>query len=868
VLPTLKIVDSVMYGHSDENLHSILGISEKGGDPLKLGLTECEARTRLERDGPNRLPDRDAQDTLQIVWYVLREPVFLLLLVSGFLYFLIGEFFDAFVLTIFVVLSAAISVIQQKRADRVLQKLRDLSAPRATVIRDQSERRLSAHELVRGDLIVLREGDRVPADAVILEANELQLDESLLTGESMPVLKRVSQDSEIGRIFLGSLIVRGYGYAQVIATGSSTEFGKIGRSISGLTVRSDKLTRDIRRLVTIFTIGAIGVSLVVGFAHFQWSEAPIPAALAGISAAMGLIPEEFAVVLTAFMAMGAWRLTRYGVLTRQGRAIEVLGSATVLCVDKTGTLTLNEMQVGAISIDGHSVVLPLECDPISAASFLRKAMMGCNSGSSDPTEKAIETLFRHYSQSGLTVSPLSLVKTYGLRPNFFAMTNIWRVSPDQGSIAVMKGAPEVVLRCCDLSESEHDRIMKTVNQMAAAGQRVLAIAIGDISATELPLDQSALRLTFCGLLGFTDALRPSVPKAVERCLGAGIRVVMITGDYPETAIAIARQAGLLDTGADPSECLITGPQLDALSAQMLSERISRVLVFARINPIQKLRIVQTLQQSGEVVCMTGDGVNDAPALKAADIGVAMGVRGTDVAREAASLVLIKEDFGAIVEAVARGRQIFDNLRKAVGFIISIHIPIAGLAVIPVLLGLPQLFYPVHIAFMEMIIDPAGSFIYESEPADPAVMKRPPRPRREFIFPMHLMIKSLIQGILVLGVTLGAYFLLRTFELSENNVRGLLFVGLVSAGLAIVAINMDSPLGRQGDNRRLNPAFLVITTASLAILGLIFSIPVMRDIFNFGAPPLPWFLGALGLGVFNFGLLLASKNIFNRGKYAR
>ena len=867
MLPTLKIVDPVMYGDSDGNLHSVLGNSTKGDQPLKLGLTELEAQTRLARDGPNRLPDRDAQNTLQIAWCVLREPVFLLLLISGFLYFLIGEFFDAFVLAIFVVLSAAISVIQQKRADRVLQKLRDLSSPRATVIRDHSERRLSAHELVRGDLIVLREGDRVPADAVILEANELQIDESLLTGESMPVVKRVSQDSEAGRIFLGSLIVRGSGYAQVTATGSSTEFGKIGRSISGLTVRSDKLTRDFRRLVTIFTIGAIAVSLVVGLAHFQWSDAPIPAALAGISAAMGLIPEEFAVVLTAFMAMGAWRLTRYGVLTRQGRAIEVLGSATVLCVDKTGTLTLNEMQVGTFSIDGRSLVLPLECDPISAEGFLRQAMMGCNPSPSDPTEKAIETLFRHYNPSWTAIGSLSLVKTYGLRSDFFAMTNIWQARPKQGAIAVMKGAPEVVLRCCDLSESEHVQIMKTVNQMAAAGQRVLAIANGDISATELSLDQSALRLKFVGLLGFTDSLRPSVPQAIERCLSAGIRVVMITGDYPETAIAIAQQAGLLDKGADLSECLITGPQLDALSAQVLSEKISRVLIFARINPIQKLRIVQTLQQSGEVVGMTGDGVNDAPALKAADIGVAMGVRGTDVAREAASLVLIKEDFGAIVEAVARGRQIFDNLRKAVGFIISIHIPIAGLAVIPVLLGLPQLFYPVHIAFMEMIIDPAGSFIYESEPADPAVMKRPPRPRKEFVFPVYLMIKSLIQGILVLGVTLCAYFLLQTLEISENNTRGLLFVGLVSSGLAIVAINMDSPLGRKGNNGRLNPAFLVIAAASLAILGLIFSVPIMRDIFNFGALPLTWFLGALGFGVFNFGLLLASNKVFNIGKYA-
>ena len=547
-------------------------------------------------------------------------------------------------------------------------------------------------------------------------------------------------------------------------------------------------------------------------------------------------------------------------LTRQSSAIETLGSATVLCTDKTGTLTLNEMRVAAISPDGNGVVSTAEIDPASVLEFLTHAVLACESHPLDPMEKAIHALYQRHYGSRPQVESDAMVRAYGLSPEFSAMTNIWQGSADGRHAAVMKGAPEVVLQCCGLAPSRVAQILKTASAMADRGLRVLAVAARDVVASELPDHQRDLALDFVGLIGLADPLRPSVPEAVAQCKSAGIRVVMITGDYPATAVAIAQQAGILSPQDDPHRVLMTGEQLDQMPDDALALCIQQILVFARIKPVQKLRIVQMLQRAGEVVGMTGDGVNDAPALKAADIGIAMGVRGTDVAREAAVLVLLKEDFGAIVQAIARGRQIYANLRKAVGFIVSIHIPIAGLAVFPVLLGLPSVFFPVHIAFMEMVIDPAGSFVYESEVADADAMQRPPRSRQEFIYPLPLMVKSVAQGILVLATTMAGYFAARALHTDETVIRGLVFIGLVSSGLAIITINMHRRHGLQIFGEETNSAFLLIVAATLIILGLLFLVPALREVFHFGPLPPSWFMAALGFGLLNYGLLRLSERI--------
>lgn len=841
-------------------LHGQSGNQTDRMSSLPGGLSESEAAARLARDGPNLLPQAGGRSILRIALSVLREPVFQLLLAAGLLYFFLGEFADALVLSVFVLLSAAISIVQQKRADRVMEGLRNLSAPRAIVIRDGVERRLPARELVCGDLIVVIEGDRVAADAVVLEARDLQVDESLLTGESVPVEKSPAHDTESGRVFLGTLIVRGRGLAQVVATGSVTEFGKIGLSVQGIEDRPGRLLLDFRRLVKFFTLSAIVVSVLVFLFYLRSTSDWVAAALSGITAAMGLIPEEFAVVLTAFMAMGAWRLSRHQVLTRQSSAIETLGAATVLCTDKTGTLTLNEMRVAAISPDGDGIISTSEIDPSSAAAFIRHAVLACEPNPMDPMEKAIHALYQHHYGSMPQVDSDAMIKAYGLSPEFSAMTNIWPGLADGLHAAVMKGAPEVVLQCCRPPAQRVAQILQTASAMADRGLRVLAVAARDVSVQDLPDHQRDLALDFVGLVGLADPLRPSVPEAVAQCRAAGIRVVMITGDYPATAVAIGQQAGILSPQDDPARALITGEQLDQMPDDALAKRIQQILVFARIKPVQKLKIVQMLQQAGEVVGMTGDGVNDAPALKAADIGIAMGVRGTDVAREAAVLVLLQEDFGAIVKAIARGRQIYANLRKAVGFIVSIHIPIAGLAVVPVLLGLPPVFFPVHIAFMEMVIDPAGSFVYESEVADADSMRRPPRSRQEFIYPLPLMAKSVVQGGLVLATTLAGYFVARTLQTEETVIRGLVFIGLVSSGLAIIAINMHRRHGLQILGQETNTAFMLIAAATLLILAMLFLVPTLRELFHFGPLPLMWFMAAIGFGLLNYGLLRITERI--------
>ncbi len=849
-----------MYGELIAQLHGQGGNQANSVSGLSGGLSESEAAARLARDGPNLLPQAGARSIMRIAVSVLREPVFQLLLAAGVLYFFLGEFADALVLSVFVLLSAAISIVQQKRADRVMEGLRNLSAPRAIVIREGVQRRLPARELVCGDLIVLIEGDRVPADAVVLEARGLQVDESLLTGESVPVEKSAAQETESGRVFLGTLIVRGRGLAQVVATGVTTEFGRIGLSVQSIEDRPGRLSLDIRRLVKFFTLSAILVSVLVFLFYLRSTNDWVAAALSGITAAMGLIPEEFAVVLTAFMAMGAWRLSRHQVLTRQSSAIETLGAATVLCTDKTGTLTLNEMRVAAISPDGDEIISTAKIDPASVAAFMRQAVLACESNPMDPMEKAIHALYQHHYGSLPQAQSDAMVRAYGLSPEFSAMTNIWQGATDGQHAAVMKGAPEVVLQCCRLPPGRAAKILQTASAMADQGLRVLAVAARDVSAVDLPDHQRDLALNFVGLVGLADPLRSSVPEAVAQCRTAGIRVVMITGDYPATAAAIAQQAGILSPQDDPARILMTGEQLDQMSDDAFAQRIQQILVFARIKPVQKLRIVQTLQRAGEVVGMTGDGVNDAPALKAADIGIAMGVRGTDVAREAAVLVLLQEDFGAIVKAIARGRQIYANLRKAVGFIVSIHIPIAGLAVVPVLLGLPPVFFPVHIAFMEMVIDPAGSFVYESEMADTDSMRRPPRSRQEFIYPLPMMAKSVAQGTLVLAVTLAGYFVARALHTDETVIRGLVFIGLVSSGLAIISLNMHRRHGLQILGQETNIAFMLITAATLLILGLLFMVPMLRELFHFGPLPLPWFMAALGFGLLNYGLLRLTERI--------
>ncbi len=615
------------------------------------GISEELAQNRLKSEGYNELPQPDRRTPLRIVIEVIREPMLMLLLASGIIYMFLGDTTDALILVALATMSVAITVVQESRTERVLEALRDLTSPRALVIRDGERKRIAGREVARGDIIVLGEGDRVPADAVLFQAHDLQADESLLTGESVPVRKVANYRFDPSRlqrpggddlpfVYSGSLIVRGTGISEVTAIGAASEIGKIGHSLSNLEIAPPRLQRQTRKLVQAFAIfgGVVCVVAVLlyGFMRGDWLEG----VLAGIALGMSLLPEEFPVVLTVFMAVGAWRISRERVLTRRAAAIETLGAATVLCTDKTGTLTENRMSIAELRLKNGKIFYPGKAAGKKIPKdFQQLAEFGLLASAQAP----VDPMDRAFHELGLKGQRLKLVHAYGLRTGLLAMSQVWqKAEGGKHFIVATKGAPEAIADLCHLSVTEHKALIAALDAMAAEGLRVLGVARATFEGSKWPASQRDFKFKFVGLVGLADPIRPSVPAAVKECQTAGIKVIMITGDYPATARAIARQAGL-----DPED-VITGDNLKAMSDAELATRVRSATVFARIMPEQKLRIVNALKSIGEVVAMTGDGVNDAPSLKAAHIGVAMGGRGTDVAREASSIVLLDDDFGSIV----------------------------------------------------------------------------------------------------------------------------------------------------------------------------------------------------------------------------
>jgi Ca2+-transporting ATPase len=805
---------------------------------------------------------------------VVREPMLALLIAGGGIYLALGELRDALILVAFAGMSVVITVVQETRTERVLEALRDLSSPRALVIRESRRGRIAGREVVRGDLIVLGEGDRVPADARLLESRDVQVDESLLTGESMPVGKVATVGPVIGPsrpggdglpfVYSGSLVVRGSGVGEVIATGPRSEIGRIGQSLHELKSEPPRLRAETRRLVRLSALGGGIVSIVAVVLYAMFRGGWLDAVLAGITIGMSMLPEEFPVVLAVFMAMGAWRISRARVLTRRAAAIEALGSATVLCTDKTGTLTENRMVVAELRT-GDGGVLRLYEPKISLADGFRNlALYGFLASEPepfDPMEKAFHELARErVAIAGvLPQDGWKLLRTYGLRPELLAVTQVWQpVGEGAPLVVATKGAPETIASLCRLGSEDIAVIKQLVDDMAASGLRVLGVARASHVPMDLPGSPEAFPFEFLGLVGLADPLRPSVPAAIAECRSAGVRVVMITGDHPATAIAIARHAGL-----DAREVL-SGRELEGLNDIELASRLRSVSVFARIMPEQKLRIVQALKAEGQIVAMTGDGVNDAPSLKAAHIGVAMGARGTDVAREASSIVLLDDDFGSIVKAIRLGRRIYDNLRKAMGFIVAVHVPIAGLALLPLAFGLPVIFNPIHIAFLEMIIDPVCSLVFEAETEERDVMDRPPRSPSEPLFSWRLIGWSLLQGALAFAAVTAIFLFALGNGLSENEARALAFFSLVSVIIGLILVNRSFSASLIAALRRPNPALGWILLVVAVIMAASLLVPYLRELFHFGPLHRDDLALALGAGVTVFILLELMKSLWRTG----
>jgi Ca2+-transporting ATPase len=803
------------------------------------GLSSAEARVRLEQEGYNELPSTRQRSTFAIAVEVAREPMFLLLIVSVAIYLGLGDLREALVLSLSLFVIFGITIFQERKTERALEALRDLSSPRALVIRDGEQQRIAGREVARGDILILTEGDRVPADAVLLACNDLMVDESLLTGESVPVRKVVLNHmqkitrpggDDLPFVYSGTMLVQGRGVARVLATGVNTEIGKIGKALQAL--EPDETFLQKRSAIMIRTFAAVGLSLCVvvivlyGATRGNW----MGGFLAGIALAMSLLPEEIPVVLTVFLAIGAWRMSQRRVLTRRMPAIEALGSATVLCVDKTGTLTLNRMSVSRLYAGGefydvegiHDRLLPQRVHELILFSILAS-----EPDPYDPMEKAFKELGDHYLTSLENGKDWRLVHEYSLSPELLALSHVWKTPDSDEYIIATKGAPEAVWDLCHFDSHQREQLSQQVDTMARDGLRVLAVAKARFGKAAWPTSQHEFDFDFLGLIALADPVRPSVPAALKECYGAGIKVVMITGDYPSTAQAIARKAGLnAGTG------IVTGLDIQELRAAELRRLIPKTNIFARVLPEQKLNLVEAFKANGDIVAMTGDGVNDAPALKAAHIGIAMGGRGTDVAREAASLVLLDDDFATIVEAIRSGRRIFDNIQKAMGFIFSIHVPIAGLAVLPLLLDWPLVLTPVHIVFLELIIDPACSIAFEAEPAEANVMERPPRNPNAPLFGMGQIVFSLFEGF----VGLMAVLLVFGFSLyrgyGEAEVRTLTFATLVLGMLGLIFVNRSRSQNLWRVLRLPNRAVWWVAGGALTFLAAVIYIPQARAVFRF------------------------------------
>ncbi|MBX3511282.1 MAG: cation-translocating P-type ATPase [Hyphomonadaceae bacterium] len=809
------------------------------------GLSEAEAQEALAQWGANALPAPRSRGLARIAAEALREPMFLLLLAAAGLYLFVGDLGEGVFLLLGACAAIALVVAQEARSERALVALRDLAQPQARVIRDGAPRKVAARDVAPNDLMLVGEGDRICADAVLIAGDVLSVDESSLTGESAPVAKRLARAGEAFAdapapthevsplLFSGTLVVRGQGVARVTQTGVRSALGRIGRSLAEIDQQPTPLQQTAARLVGLLGLFALMFCALVVLAFGVFRDDWVAGALAGITTAIALVPEEFPMVLAVFLALGAWRLATHRILVRRSAVIETLGGTTVLCVDKTGTLTQNHMRLVRVwAKEGVESIGPSL--GAAARAVVANAVLASSVRPIDPMDRGIHEAARTL---GLPAADGVVERSWPLRPESMAVIQLWR--DGEATIAAAKGAPEALFRLCRLDDAATTRLHAAIEAFANDGLRVLGVASWR-GATPFPDAPEEAVFEFDGLIAFMDPLREDVPRALEEAQGAGIQVIMITGDHPATALAIARAAGI-EAGAG----VTTGAALAELPFPTLRQHMNHGRIFARIAPDQKLLIVEALRANGEVVAMTGDGVNDAPALEAAHVGIAMGRKGTDVAREAADLVLLDDGFASIVGGVRMGRRIFANLRKALIYVTAIHVPIAGLALLPILFGLPQLLFPMHVMLLELAIDPMCAIAFEGERSSRDAMKRPPRQRDEALFGARQLASAALQGGVILAGVLALY-VYALAQLSAEQARGAAFIALVAANLTLALVDAAGQEGRLLDGAR--RVYWIIAGALTVVLVMVFASPWLAAIFHMAAPNSEYLLMALSLGV--------------------
>jgi Ca2+-transporting ATPase len=755
------------------------------------GLTSEEAEKLQEKYGKNELVKKKEENFFYKIIHVLSEPMFLLLLVAAVIYFILGEPRDGIIMLVFVVGIISIDVVQEWKTDKTLNALKDLSAPRIKVIRDGIEVIIASSDLVPGDVMIISEGVKIPADGEIIKASDLCMDESTLTGEAENVWKVTIYDAEPSAAYwrkdycyAGTLVTQGSAYILVDKTGSFTEYGKIGQELAAAPPEFSPLQRQTRKLVkTCSAIAGILFILVSVITYFNlpdhiFKERVIESILAGITLAMAMIPEEFPVILTVFLSMGAWRLAKKQSLVRKLSSVETLGAVSVLCVDKTGTITMNKMKVYE--------TWPLKGDENELCEIMG---MACETDAYDPMEKA---MLKYCESLGILKEHLfggELISEYPFTNELKMMGHIWK--HDGEFILAAKGSPERILTISDISEQEQRKVEEKILEMSLKGLRVIAVGFMKLKdESEIPEKILDCSLTFSGLIGLSDPPRESVKEDIKNCIRAGVRVVMITGDNGITAGSIAKQIGMPN-----SDKIITGDELESMTDDQLRKNIEEVSIFSRVIPEHKMRIVKAFTDNGEIVAMTGDGVNDAPALKFADIGIAMGKRGSEVSREAADLILMDDNFSTIVDTIKDGRRIYDNIRKAVGYVFTIHIPIAFAALLAPLLNINSnslFLLPIHVVLLELIIDPTCSIVLERQPAEKDIMERPPRGRDEKILNLGLLSKSVIQGIVIFAASFITYYVfLKSSPDNASLARTMGIVIIMIANLFLVQVNSSN-----------------------------------------------------------------------------
>jgi Ca2+-transporting ATPase len=831
------------------------------------GLTTAEAKRLQEKFGKNELAPQKTESFFEKVLHIICEPMFLLLIVAAIIYFILGELRDGAIMLIFVVGIISIDVIQEWKTDKTLNALKDLSAPHVTVLRDGKEQTIASADLVPGDLMMICEGIKIPADGIVVKCSDLCVDESSLTGEADGVWKLPTENAEPTTdywrrdyCYAGTLVTQGTATVCVDKIGAATEYGKIGANVAAAPDEDTPLQKQTGSLVKLCAgIAAVLFALVGVFTWFNipdhaFGDRLIEGILSGITLAMAMIPEEFPVILTVFLSMGAWRLAKKQSLVRKLPSVETLGAVSVLCVDKTGTITMNQMTVQDVwALDGDNHTL---CETMG---------LGCETDAYDPMEKAI---LSHCDNLGISKEQLfsgELVSEYAFTNEMKMMGHVWRRNGEL--VIAAKGSPERILTICDLSNEEREIAEQKFTEMSKEGLRVIAVATAKSqSEGEIPSQITDCTLTLCGLIGLADPPRESIKADISVCNKAGIRVVMITGDNGITASSIAKKISMPN-----SDHIITGDMLSEMSDEELREKVKDVSIFSRVVPEHKMRIVKAFKENGEIVAMTGDGVNDAPALKYADIGIAMGKRGSEVSREAADLILMDDNFTTIVETVKDGRRIYDNIRKAVGYVFTIHIPIAFASLLAPMLGVAPtalLLLPLHVVLLELLIDPTCSIVLERQPAEMDIMERKPRDPKEKLLTANILFKSVLQGLVIFAASFSAYYtILGDNAADAPTARAMGLAIIMLSNLFLVQVNSsDHDFAVQSIKRLVKDKVMwAINLGTLAMLGVIIYSPLnaFLKLVPLSAPMFFTAVGIAAVAVFWYEIVKLIKRLHKK-----